>query len=338
MAPAVFTTGAFCAPAAFATALEKTSPVKLTFSHFLSSDSYFETDLIAPWARQLEAATDGQVSVSIVSGSDPTGEVTQQAANVERGLVDIALGLCGAQGQRMPGSSLIELPMLVADAASGSRMLWRLLEEGTLADDYRGFKPLALFVHNPGVIHTLNRRVSVPADMQGLRLRVPNRAVAVAVEQLGATPRLLQVNDVMPAVHSGQLDGVITNWGTPLPGFYDTHRHHTDIPFYTSAFFIVMNLERFESLPRRIQRAIEGLCGRTLVDRIAGLWDRWDGAGFQRASQPGHEIIRPAGAEEEVWRRALLPAIDEYLDELSPTFSDARRVFERVKTLSAMSN
>ena len=189
-------------------------PVHLRFSHFLGPDSYFQTDLIEPLAREIEALLPGEVIVEILSGSDPTGDVTKQAAQIESGVVDIALGLRGAEGARMAATSLIELPMLVDDAAAGSRALWRLFEDGYLESDYRGLKPLALFVHNPGVVHTLEHRVAEPADMKDLRLRVPGGPVALAADRLGAVPTVLQVNAVMPAIARGDLDGVITNWGT----------------------------------------------------------------------------------------------------------------------------
>ena len=63
---------------------------------------------------------------------------------------------------------------------------------------------LALFVHNPGLIHTKDKRVLDLSDLKGLRLRSPNKTVAAALEHVGATPVVLQVNDVMPAVKEEQ--------------------------------------------------------------------------------------------------------------------------------------
>ena len=311
------------------------APVHLRFSHFLGPDSYFQTDLIEPWARELEALLPGEVTVEILSGKDPTGDVTKQAAQVESGIVDIALGLRGAEGQRMALSSLIELPMLVDDARTGSRALWRLFEAGHLASDYRGLKPLALFVHNPGVVHTLGRRVAAPADMAGLRLRVPGGPVALAATRLGAVPTILQVNDVMPAIHKGALDGVITNWGTPLTGFYDTLKCHCDVPFYASAFFIAMNPARYAALPPRVRHALDQLSGVALVERMVALWNRWDGAGRSRANAPGHEVVEPDTAQRAAWREALAPVADAYLAELEPAHPEVRTVHATMLRLIA---
>ena len=134
-----------------------------------------------PWAKELEAKTNGKVKVEIYDGTSPLGKVTEQASAAQAGTVDIALGLRGAEGDRFPGSSIIELPFLVPSAALGSHALWTLYKDGALADEYKDYKVLALFVHNPGLIHTTSKRVVTPFRSERLRLRAPNKTVAAAL-------------------------------------------------------------------------------------------------------------------------------------------------------------
>src|SRR3982074_3568892 len=161
-------------------------PVTLKFSHFLGPTSFFQLDVVEPWAKELEAKTNGKVKVEIHDGASPFGKVTEQASGAQAGAVDIALGLRGAEGDRFPGSSIVELPFLVPSAALGSLPLWTLYKEGVLADEYKDYKVLALFVHNPGLIHTTSKRVVTPSDLKGLRLRAPNKTAAAALAHLGA--------------------------------------------------------------------------------------------------------------------------------------------------------
>src|SRR5262249_28452498 len=163
-------------------------PITLKFSQFLGPTSFFQVDVVEPWAKELEAKTNGQVKVEIIDGTMPLGKVTEQAGNVKDGKVDIALGLRGAEGDRFPGTSVIELPFVVPDALSGSKALWGLYKDGTIADEYKDYKLLALFVHNPGLIHTKDKRVVDLADIKGLRLRAPNATIATALKYVGAEP------------------------------------------------------------------------------------------------------------------------------------------------------
>ena len=180
-----------------ASAAALAQPVTLKFSHFLGPASFFQHDVAEPFAKELEAKAGGRARVEIFNAASPLGKPTEQANQVKAGTVDIALGLRGAEGDKFPGSSIIELPFVVPSAAQGSRALWQLYKDGTLAEEYRDYKVLALFVHNPGLIHTASKRVVNLSDLKGLRLRSPNRTVSAALEHVGAVPVVLQVNEVM---------------------------------------------------------------------------------------------------------------------------------------------
>jgi TRAP-type C4-dicarboxylate transport system substrate-binding protein len=310
-----------------------TQPVTLKFSHFLGPKSFFQVDVVEPWAKELEARTNGQVKVEMHDGTSPLGKVTEQASNAKDGTVDIALGLRGAEGDRFPGSSLIELPFVTPDALSGSRALWGLYGDGTLANEYKDYRVLALFVHNPGLIHTKGKRVLELADLKGVRLRSPNKTVAAALEHVGATPVVLQVNDVMAAVQENKIDGIVTNWGNPLQGFNDHMKFHTDTQFYTSAFFIVMNRAKYDGLPADVRGAIDAMSGETWVAKFGPLWDKWDKPVRDGANAPGHEVIVPDAAAMGRWREGLRPVTDRYIAGLgSQGFPAARAAYDKLST------
>src|SRR5437588_2595838 len=107
---------ALCAMLPYGVAQVAAEPITLKFSQFLGPTSFFQIDVVEPWAKELEAKTNGQVKVEIFDGTSPVGKVTEQAKNVQDGKVDIALGLRGAESDRFPGSSVIELPFLVPNA------------------------------------------------------------------------------------------------------------------------------------------------------------------------------------------------------------------------------
>jgi len=306
-------------------------PITLSFSHFLGPDSFFQEDVVEPFARELEERTGGRVKVVTYASDSEFGGVRDQASQVEEGAVDIALGLRGAEGDRFPGTSVIELPFLVPDARAGSLALWDLYASGGLGDEYEGFKVLALFVHDPGLVHTTERPVRLPEDMEGLALRSPNRTVSAALEHLGAVPVVLQVDEVMDAVRDGRIEGIVTNWGNPLQGFNDFMKNHTDLKFYTSAFFIVMNEEKYESLPEDVRAEIDAMSGEVLTERLGELWATWAAPVREGAEGPDHTVIVPDEEAMAAWRDALAPVTDRYLDALSEEFPDAREAYARVR-------
>ena len=60
-------------------------PITLKFSHFLGPTSFFQVDVVEPWAKELEAKTNGQVKVEIFNASSPLGKPTEQANQVKAG-------------------------------------------------------------------------------------------------------------------------------------------------------------------------------------------------------------------------------------------------------------
>ena len=66
-------------------------PLVLNVSHYMPPDHGTHVDFIAPWAKAVEAATEGGVSVIVpVSGSSPLGRLEDQYAQVTSGIVDVA--------------------------------------------------------------------------------------------------------------------------------------------------------------------------------------------------------------------------------------------------------
>jgi TRAP-type C4-dicarboxylate transport system substrate-binding protein len=325
---------AIAVPLALQTVGARAQDITLKFSHFLGPTSFFQVDVVEPWSKELEAKTNGRVKVEIHNATSPLGKIAEQSNQVKAGTVDIALGLRGAEGDRFPGSSMIELPFVVKDAASGSRALWDLQRDGTLANEYKDYKVLALFVHNPGLIHTTTKRVVNPSDLRGLRLRSPNKTVAAALEHLGAMPVILQVHEVMDAVKGKRIDGIVTNWGNPLQGFNDHMKFHTDTQFYSSAFFILMNPAKYASLPADVKAAVDELSGAAWVAKFGPLWNKWDQPVRQGAAAPGHEVIVPDSGTMAQWRQELQPVTDRYLDDLARSFPNARAAYGKLLAMA----
>jgi TRAP-type C4-dicarboxylate transport system substrate-binding protein len=54
-------------------------PITLKFSQFLGPTSFFQADVVEPWAKEFEAKTNGQVKVEIFDGTSPLGKQSRRA-------------------------------------------------------------------------------------------------------------------------------------------------------------------------------------------------------------------------------------------------------------------
>lgn len=320
--------GAFAAGAAAQT--------ELKFSTFVPPTHGFVVEVLEPLGKEVEKLSGGKASVRVFAGNSPFGKVENQADQVKQGVVDLAFGLNGLPGGRYPRTSIMELPFVAESADSASRALWAMLP-GTLAEDWKEFKVVALHCHNPGLFHTRAKPLKTIEDVKGLRMRAPNPPTQALLAHLGATPVGMPPGQVYENLEKGVIDGAVFPWDA-VRGFRleNLLRHHLDARVYTACFHLVMNPARVRALAPEVQKAIEAATGQALVEKFGGWWNRWDQAGLDAVRAAGNQIVTVSAAEREKWRVQLKPLIDGELAKLEKAgIGNPRAIYdEMLKTVA----
>src|SRR3954467_166662 len=145
-------------------------PVELRFAFPAPPTSFFNTQVFTPWAKEVEAASNGTLTIRIVPG---LVLATQENVydRVLKGIADIGFGLQEAVGGQFERSTVVNLPFEFDSPRESAPAMWRLHQGGVIAQDYREIKPLALFTFGHAVVHTTRARIRSLADMKGLKLR-----------------------------------------------------------------------------------------------------------------------------------------------------------------------
>ncbi|WP_201496608.1 TRAP transporter substrate-binding protein [Rubrivivax sp. A210] len=307
-------TGLAAAALALPAALRAQGRITLKVSHFVAPTHRLQSDLLLPWAKDIETRTQGAVTVQISAANSALGQAQNQLDQCLNGVVDVAYGLCGLPRGRMARSMLIELPFMAATAEAGSRTLWNLYPR-LLGDDYKGLKPLLLMTHNAGGLHTRGK-VEHPADLRGLRIRTPSPTVSLLLSALGAIPVGMPPTQLYENLDKGVIDGAATTWDAVHSFRLDeVVRHHLDARFFTAAFWFGINQRRFDALPADVRAAIEAASGEALLKRVQPMWDSWDDGGRAAARARGSQVLLPDAALQAEWRNAAAPLLDGALAE-----------------------
>ncbi len=224
------------------------------------------------------------------------------------------------------------MPFLVQTADAASRTLWALYPD-YLEPEYKDLRVLALHAHNAGLIHTREKPVRTMEDMAGLRLRTPSVAIAMMLEQLGASPVGMPPTQVYENLQKGVLDGTVFAWDAVYVfKLYEVLGYHLDARAYTTSFFFVMNERRYRGLPDDVRAVVDELSGEPLVAQFAAGWDRWDEPGLKASKERGDPIISLSDEERARWREALEPVIDRYLSEVeSKGVENAREIYTKAQ-------
>lgn len=291
-------------------------PRALAVSHYMPEDHGTHADFIAPWARAVEAASGGALSLTVHSGASALGRLESQYGQVVSGAVDVAHSPAGLPEGRFPLTTLLNLPFMASSSDEGTRLLNALVETH-LAPEYDDLKVLGLHADSGGVLHTRDRLVTRLEELEGLRLRCPAGPMEAALRLLGAEPVPLTPPGIRAAAEAGRIDGAVMAWDVlAYTGTAGIFRHHTDTKLYVSPLYFVMNGASWRSLDRGSQEALDGCSGPALARRFPGWWQSWEAPGRALGLAEGQVMGALSPDELERWREVAAPAVESHVDGL----------------------
>lgn len=312
----------------------RTVPRELLVSHYMPEDHGSHADFIAPWARAVEAASGGALSLTVRTGASALGTLENQYGQVVSGAVDVAHSPAGLPAGRFPLTTLINLPFMASSSGEGTRLLNGLLEPH-LAPEYDGLKVLGLHADSGGVLHTRDALVTCLEQLEGLRLRCPAGPMEAALRLFGVEPVPLTPPHIRAAAEEGRIDGAVMAWDVlAYTGTAGIFRHHTDTKLYVSPLYFVMNGESWRSLDAQARDALDRCSGAVLAGRFPAWWQAWEAPGRALGLADGQVMGAIEPDELERWRRVAAPAIEAHVDALvAAGHGGARTTYEAALAL-----
>ncbi|MFP6711464.1 MAG: TRAP transporter substrate-binding protein [Rhodospirillales bacterium] len=213
-------------------------------------------------AEDLKAATNGSVGIKVyASGELGKGPVQQYQRAVKR-IAEISYGLQGYTSPIFPRNLLVELPGVAKNPEDATRKIWKVMDK-YLRKEYRGTRPLAAFATAPAVFMTSKKGVHSPADLKGMKIRVPSKSAAAVVKAYGATPVLMPATKVYTSMSTGVVDGALMGADSLLifkliePTMFVT----TGLPEMVTEIFLTMNQKAYDELSSSEKSALDKLTG-----------------------------------------------------------------------------
>ena len=295
--------------------------VTLRLHQFLPAQANVPAHILDVWADKVEADSAGRIKIDRFPAMQLGGTPPQLIDQAIDGVADIVWTVAGYTPGRFPQLEVFELPFISPDAEATSRAFWELAEARMMDTDFADFKPLGLWVHGPGVIHT-NRPITDVADLRGLKLRAPSRTTTTMFTQLGATSVGMPVPAVPESLSRGVIDGAVIPWEVvPALKVQELVTYHTEFPgdaIYTLAFIFAMNQDSYDALPADLQAVIDANSGLEFSAFAGRTQQNDDAPGRALAQERGNTIITLTDTQAEAWRAASQPTIDAWIAEADP--------------------
>ena len=304
--------------------------IELSYSNFFPP-THIQGKLGDLWAKEIEKRTKGKVKITYYPG----GALLKGPKiydGVLKGISDIGMSVFGYSRGVFPSMEAMDLPMGYPNGKAATAII---------NDFYNKFKPkelnkirvMYLHAHGPGLLHS-KKAVNKLEDMKGLKIRSYGFNAKVA-KALGGVPVAMGQGGVYEALQKGVVDAtlspieVLKGWKQGEVIKYTIECYSVG---YTAGFYVAMNLNKWNALPKDVQKVIIDV-NNEWITKHGIAWDDADKAGREFTLSLGNKIIPLSKAESARWASAAAPVVDGYLKAKAAKGLPAKDYVETIKAL-----
>lgn len=298
----------------------------LKFSSWVPPAHPLNPALIA-WGQDIEKETHGTVK-STMFPSEQLGKAMDHYDMVRDGIADFGYINPGYQPGRFPIIAAGELPFLVANAKSGSAAIdaWYRKYWGKEMHDVH---VCFAFMLDPGTIHSRTKKILVPEDIKGMKIRPGNATMGSFVTMLGGTNVQASAPEARETLERGVADAITFPWGSiMLFGIDKVVKYSIDMPFFEGDFVWAMNKAKYEAMSPAQRAVIDAHCTSEWAEKVASPWADFEHAGLAKMqAMPGHEVYKLTPEQMAEWRKAAEPLKAKWAEAVKKAGYDPDAVY-----------
>lgn len=278
---------------------------ELKISHWVPPTHPLQKSL-EDWGAAVEKESGGTLKYQVYPAQQ-LGKAFDHYDMARDGIADLTYVNPGYQPGRFPIIAAGELPFLISDAKGGSEALDAWYRKYA-PREMRDVKFCLAFVHDPGTFHS-NKKIVVPADIKGLKVRPAHATMATFVKLLGGVNVQASAPEVRDLLDKGVADAVTFPWGSVvLFGIDKVTKFHMEVPLYVTTFVLVFNKDKYNQMSPRQKKAIDDNCTTAWAGRIGEHWGAFEHAGIAKIkAEPGQDVYPLTADQLAQWKQAAAP-------------------------------
>ncbi len=299
---------------------------------FRSSDvhpaDYPTVIAVKQMGSQLSEQTKGRLGIKVY----PSGSLGTEKDNVEQlkiGGLDMMRIHISALNSVVPETVAAALPFVFRSTEHMRKALDGPIGDEILASmEAQGLVGLAFYDSGARSFYTAKKPIKSVADMKGLKLRVPQSDLFVAmIESLGANPTPMPYGEVYTALKTGIVDGAENNW----PSF-ESSRHFEAAKYYNlsehslAPEVLVFSKKNWDTLPKEDQAMIRK-AAKDSVQQMRKLWDERESNARKTVEATGVQVVTISNRQEFV--DAMKPVYAKFVN--TPKLKDLVQRIQETK-------
>ena len=318
------------------TALAQDKPVDLKISIWLPP-AHPLVPATKAWAEDIEKASGGTIKTAIFP-SEQLGKAFDHYDMARDGIADLTYVNPGYQPGRFPIIAVGQIPFTFTEGRKGTAALddwYRKYAATEMKDTHFCFA----FIHDPGSYHG-RKKVTVPEDIKGMKIRPAQSTIGQMVTQLGGTNVQASAPEARDVLERGVADGIFFPWGSMfLFGLDKVTKYHMDVPLYATTFAWVINKAKYDGMSAAQKKVIDDHCTNEWAGRVASPWADFEHAGIKKLKADSAHEVYPISAEQLAeWKKAAEPLKAVWADNVRKTGGNPDAVYEELKAALAKHN
>ncbi len=319
---------AFFGVPAGAIAQDKSFELKL--SHWVPPSHPLQKAL-EEWGASVEKDSGGSIKYKVYPAQQ-LGKAFDHYDMARDGIADMTYINPGYQPGRFPIIGAGELPFLISNGKTGSQALdawYRKYADKEMKD----VKFCLAFVHDPGTFHSKTKKIMVPADIKGMKVRPAHATMATFVTQLGGTNVQSSAPEVRDIIEKGVADAVTFPWGSiPLFGIDKVTKYHMEVPLYVTTFAFVFNKDKYNQMSAAQKKVIDNHCTNAWSLKVASNWADFEQGGVAKLkADSAHEVYTITPAQLTEWKTAAQPLEKTWSDNVKKAGGDGDAIMKELK-------
>lgn len=285
---------------------------ELRFANWLPSQHVLNTTVFPMWMESLAEASGGEIEFAVFPARQlgAPGDHYDMAAS---GIADLAFINTGYQPGRFPMIGVAELPFLIDDPVTARTEAFDGWYRQYADEEMAEVKFCLTFNGGLYALHS-NEPVFAPEDVDGMRIRLPNRTLANYFGAMGATNIQISAPDSREALERGVADAILFPWASLFPfGINDVVSNHLDINMAFNNFAFVMNQSTYDGLSEQARSAVDSHCTSEWAAHISEGWLATEAAGRERLIEQGNTLNTPTQGQLQAFQDAVAPVRAEWI-------------------------
>ena len=274
-------------------------------------DGYPTVEAVRWMGRRIEEQTSGRLRLRVYHA----GQLGRESDTVEltrSGALDLTRVNFGPLNNPFPPTGVMVLPYVFDSVAHMRRAVDG--EPGRVvlkSFEKRDLVGLAIYDAGPRSFYNVRRPVHEPADLAGLKLRVPPSDIFLKfVRALGGNPTPLPYGEVYSAMQTHLIDGAENNWRSfHTSRQFEVARYWSQTDHSYSPDALLMSKRTFDALAPA-DREIVLAAARDSVPYMRTLWDKMDAESRAHVLASG---VQWNEADQAAFHRAAAPTIERYV-------------------------